>query len=102
MSDKTYKAATECQVMPEVRQAIDTIDAKIIALLGERLRYIDQAAQIKQSEDLVRDEERINSMLLVREKWAAENNYDPAFIRHLFNELIEYSIAKELKVWRQK
>lgn len=96
------KKPSQCEAMPDVRAAIDHIDKQLVDLLGDRLEYIHKAADIKVSENLIRDEDRIDSMLLVREQWAKENNYDPAFIRQIFNDLIEYSISRELVEWKHK
>jgi isochorismate pyruvate lyase len=49
--------------MAEVRAEIDALDLAIVALLADRLHYIDEAARIKQSRDQVRDEARIADVL---------------------------------------
>jgi isochorismate pyruvate lyase len=43
-----------------VRQHIDTLDDRIVALLAERGGYVAQAARIKQSVDQVHDQARID------------------------------------------
>jgi len=47
--------------MAEVRAEFDALDRQIVALLADRLHYIDEAARIKQSRDQVRDEARMLS-----------------------------------------
>jgi isochorismate pyruvate lyase len=49
-----------CRTMAEVRQHIDTLDDRIVALLAERGGYVAQAARIKQSVDQVHDQARID------------------------------------------
>ena len=48
----------DCRNMAEVRHGVDRLDEEIVALLGERFRYMDAAARIKPSRELVRDEAR--------------------------------------------
>jgi isochorismate pyruvate lyase len=52
-----------CSTMDEVRAEIDALDRQIVALLADRLHYIEEAARIKQSRGLVRDEARIADVL---------------------------------------
>ena len=44
--------------MAEVRHGVDRLDEEIVALLGERFRYMDAAARIKPEREAVRDEGR--------------------------------------------
>jgi isochorismate pyruvate lyase len=83
--------------MAEVRVEIDALDREIVALLADRLHYIDEAARLKQRRDQVRDEARIADVLA---KVAAEARHlgtDPAVITAAFHALVEASIAHELK-----
>src|ERR1043165_3394629 len=54
---------SRCADMTEVRAAIDAIDRRLVALIAERLHYIDEAARIKPRRDQVRDEPRIADVL---------------------------------------
>lgn len=49
-----------CSTMAEVRQHIDALDDRIVALLAERGGYVAQAARIKQRADQVHDQARID------------------------------------------
>ena len=49
-----------CDTMAEVRQHIDALDDRIVALLAERSGYVAQAARIKQRADQVYDQARID------------------------------------------
>ncbi|MEO8024648.1 chorismate mutase [Polaromonas sp.] len=48
-----------CETMTEVRQHIDALDDRIVALLAERGAYVAQAARIKQRADQIVDTARI-------------------------------------------
>ena len=49
--------------MNELRQAIDTLDARLVALLAVRQTYIERAAQLKTGRDQVRDPVRIEEVV---------------------------------------
>jgi isochorismate pyruvate lyase len=49
--------------MNELRAAIDTLDARLVALLAVRQAYIERAAQLKTGRDQVRDPERIEEVV---------------------------------------
>ena len=66
-----------CETMADVRQHIDALDERIVSLLAERGGYVAQAARIKQREDQVHDQARIDFIVdrvktLAREQGAAE------------------------------
>ncbi len=53
----------KCHTMAEVRSEIDRIDRALVALLAERLTYIEQAGHIKDERSAVRDEARIEDVV---------------------------------------
>lgn len=82
--------------MEEVRAEIDALDREIVALLADRLHYIDEAARLKASRDQVRDEARIADVLKKVEAEARRLSADAAVIIETYRTLVEYSIAHEL------
>lgn len=82
--------------MAEVRVEIDALDRAIVALLADRLHYIDEAARLKQSRDQVRDEARIADVLAKVEAEAKRLGADPKVVAAAYRTLIEASIAHEL------
>ena len=52
-----------CQSMAEVRQQIDALDQRIVALICERSGYVAQAARIKQDAQQIVDEARIEAIV---------------------------------------
>ena len=55
-NDAPLKQPLSCGSMQELRKAIDTLDARLVALLAVRQAYIERAAQLKTGRDQVRDE----------------------------------------------
>jgi isochorismate pyruvate lyase len=82
--------------MAEVRAEIDALDRAIVALIADRLHYIDEAARIKQSRDQVRDETRIADVLKKVEVEARRLGIDPEVVIAAYRSLVEASIAHEM------
>ena len=83
--------------MAEVRAEIDVLDRAIVALLADRLHYIDEAARIKESRDQVRDEARVADVLAKVRDEARRLGADPEVIARAYRTLIESSIAHEFE-----
>ena len=81
--------------MAEVRAGIDALDRDIVALLADRLHYIDEAARLKQSRDQVRDQARIEDVLAKVEAEAKRLGADADVVRRAYAALIEASIEHE-------
>jgi isochorismate pyruvate lyase len=85
--------------MAEVRTEIDALDRQIVALLADRLHYIDEAARIKQSRDQVRDEGRIADVLQKVQAKANDLGADARVVARAYRALIEASIEHELEAF---
>ena len=92
----------KCQTMAEVRSEIDRIDRALVALLAERLTYIEQAGHIKGERSAVRDEARIEDVV-AKVVAAGEKTGLPRTIADpLWRLLIEKSIEHEFTVFDGK
>src|SRR3954462_5801214 len=89
-------ALPHCSDMSEVRAAIDAIDRKLVALIAERLHYIDEAARIKQEREQVRDAPRIADVLAKTRAEAERLGCDPEVVTAAYKALVEASIAHEM------
>ncbi len=85
----------DCRTMDDVREGIDEVDRRLIALLGERFRYMDAAARIKSDRDSVRDEMRKAEVLANVRSHAEAERIPPDKVAMLYELLIESSIAYE-------
>lgn len=88
-----------CADMAEVRAGIDALDREIVALLADRLHYIDEAARLKQSRDQVRDDARIADVLAKVAAAARRLGADDRVIAAAYRALIEASIAHEFETF---
>jgi isochorismate pyruvate lyase len=94
--DERVKPA-DCRDMAEVRTGVDRLDAEIVALIGERFRYMDAAARIKPDRASVRDEARKADVLAKVAQHARAAGAPAEVAADLYERLIEGSIAYELE-----
>lgn len=85
--------------MEQVRHAVDSIDAELVGLLAERMRFMDAAARIKPRREDVRDEARKAAVIAHVRQLAQDLGIDPGVIGSIWNQLVEASIAHELEAW---
>ncbi len=81
--------------MAEVRHGIDLVDDQIVALIGERFRYMDAAARIKTERGSVRDEARKAEVVERARRNAAGAGAPPQVLAEIYERLVEASIAYE-------
>ena len=93
---------SECRSMAEVRFGVDRLDEQIVALLGERFRYMAAAARIKPDRGAVRDEARKAQVLDNVERVAGDEGAPAAAVRAVYDALVEASIAFELDRFDEK
>ncbi|WP_339870689.1 chorismate mutase [uncultured Brevundimonas sp.] len=92
-------APESCASMAEVRQGVDALDRALVTLLAERQRYMDAAARIKPSRDVVHDDARIEDVVTKVLAAAAPAGLSPAIAEPVWRTLIDRCIAHELGVW---
>ncbi|WP_291845359.1 chorismate mutase [Maricaulis sp.] len=88
-----------CQTMQEVREGVDALDRELVALIAQRARYMEAAARIKPSRDVVRDEWRINDVISKVSREAQAIGLAVEIAEPVWRELVERSIAYEFSVW---
>ena len=95
----TVKDPKDCMTMAEVRAGVDAVDAQIIALIARRFGYMDAAARIKGDRSAVRDEERKAEVLRHIADRAQSAGIDRGVMVRMYDDLIEASIAHELRIF---
>lgn len=91
----------ECNSMDELRSEIDQLDQTIVDMLTIRQSYMDQAARIKKSRDLVRDTARVLDVIEKVTAHAKKSGVNPDLISAIYESLIEWSINYEFKKFDQ-
>ena len=96
----TYISPEACTGMQDIRREIDSIDRKVIALLGQRFQYVIAASKFKTSETSVRAPERFTAMLEKRRVWAEEEGLNPDAIEKMYRDLVSHFIEEEMRRWK--
>ena len=89
------RAPEHCRDMAELRAEIDRLDRELVAMLAQRQRYIERAAEIKQDRNVVRDEARIEDVVAKVLVAARKAGLDPKIAEPVWRTLIERCIAHE-------
>lgn len=90
----------KCSSLEQVRENIDRIDSEIIKLIAERGEYVAQAAAFKKSEDAVRDNSRVETVVKNARNKAEPLGADPDMIEAVFREMISQFISSEMSEFK--
>ncbi|GAM96435.1 isochorismate pyruvate-lyase [alpha proteobacterium U9-1i] len=88
-----------CRDMKDVRAGVDEIDRILVALIARRQGYMDAAARIKPSRNVVRDEARIQEVLSKVHAEAEKHGLCWSIAEPVWREMMERCIAYEFQVW---
>ncbi|WP_028879932.1 chorismate mutase [Terasakiella pusilla] len=91
--------AVKCNSLQEVRDNIDRLDEIIIPLLAERIGYVLQAAQFKETRGDVRIPSRIQFIVDRVRVFAEKEGMDPDMAESIYRHIMEESIAREEIRW---
>ena len=84
-----------CSNMQEVRAGVNALDDILVPLLVERSGYMTQAARVKNDENLVRDEARIQTIIDRVRPMAQAQGGNPDLIERIYRAMMECYIAYE-------
>ena len=96
---ETPVSPEDCRTMAEVREGVDALDRQLVALIAKRARYMEAAARIKPSRDVVRDEWRIEDVVSKVKAEAEKAGLSVSIAEPVWRELVERSIAYEFEIW---
>ena len=89
------RAPEQCRDMAELRAEIDLLDRELVAMLAQRQRYIERAAEIKQDRNVIRDAARIEDVVAKVLLAARKVGLDSKIAEPVWRLLIERCIAHE-------
>jgi chorismate mutase len=101
MDINTIKLPKDCNSKEEIRQQIDIIDKKIIALFTRRFEYVSEIVKYKNDVESVVAQDRKNEVIKLRGKWAEETGLDKSTFEEIYRLLIDSNIAKELEILKK-
>lgn len=74
--------------MNELRLQIDSLDRKIVKLLGERMDLVKEIGTLKKGADLpIEDKDREREMRENLKRLADENDLSAEFVNHLYSHI---------------
>ncbi len=83
-------------MLHRLRLRIDTLDARLVALLAERSRLIDEAARIKAREGLpARIQSRVDEVAENARRMAGEEGLDPDLAEAIWRLMMDHFIDQE-------
>ncbi len=88
--------------MDELRKELDLLDNELIKLVSKRFKFIEQAAIIKDDISKIRDNERIESIIVRLRNLAEINDISPDIVEKLWRYIIELSIELETEIFNKK
>ena len=92
-------APEACTTMAQVREGVDALDRALVRLIAERQRYMDAAARIKPSRDVVHDDARIEDVVAKVLAAAGPAGLSPEIAEPVWRTLIDRCIAHEFDAW---
>jgi isochorismate pyruvate lyase len=91
-----------CGSMAELREAIDLLDGRLVALLAVRQAYIERAAELKSARDQVRDPARIEDVVAKVIAEGRKAGLSAEIAEAVWRTLIEASIAHEFEAFDKR
>ncbi len=90
------KRPADCETMQDIRAEIDRLDVALVALLVERVGFIDRAAVVKTGARLpARIDGRVEQVVANVRAEAVAQGLAPDLAETLWRQLIDWSIARE-------
>ena len=96
-NDAPLKMPAACASMAELREAIDALDVRLVALMAVRQAYIERAAVLKQDRAAVRDPARIEDVVAKVLAEARRAGLSEQIAEPVWRTLIEQSIRHEFE-----
>jgi len=87
-----------CETLDQVRDHIDAIDRRIVALLAERGAYVAQAARFKKTSADVKAPDRVEQVIARVVAMATEAGADPRVTERTYRAMISAFIEAEMAV----
>lgn len=96
-SDPRRHTSQTAETMSDVRYEIDRIDRLLVEILAERQSFMDAAARIKPDRGVVRDNARIEDIIVKIKSECEKHGLSPAIAEPVWRTLIDRCIAYEFR-----
>jgi isochorismate pyruvate lyase len=101
-NDAPLKMPDACASLAELREAIDTLDTRLVALLTVRQAYIERAARLKTAREQVRDTARVEEVVGKVIAEGKRTGLSAGIAEPVWRTLIEASIAHEYAMFEKR
>ncbi|AIM35609.1 isochorismate pyruvate-lyase [Sphingobacterium sp. ML3W] len=91
-----------CDNLSHVRSSIDCIDYRIIELIAQRAKYVQQAAQYKSSLEEVKADQRVINMFEQRSEWANSLHIEATLVENIFQTIIKHFFNLETEIFHEQ
>ena len=81
--------------LESLRKKLDTIDSKIFNLIVDRFKIIEQVSKVKNSENEIIDNKRIEQIIKKIYQLSKKNKINPTYMSRIWQILIQSAIEKE-------
>jgi len=88
--------------MKELRKDLDILDEELLKIISKRFKFIEQAAIIKNDASDIRDNERIEEIILRLKGLAKNYDINSDIVEKLWRFIIDLSIEYEKEIFNQK
>ncbi len=88
--------------MEELRKDLDILDEELLKIISKRFKFIEQAAIIKNDASEIRDNERIEEIILRLRGLAKNYDINSDIVEKLWRFIIDLSIEYEKEIFSQK
>ena len=101
-NDAPLKMPDACTSLGELREAIDTLDARLVALLAVRQAYVERAARLKRVREEIRDKARAEDVVSKVIAEGRRAGLSAGIAEPVWRTLIEVSVAHEFDVFDRR
>lgn len=85
-----------------IRKKLDIIDIKLLNIIKERSKLVDQILRFKKSKKEIVDNQRISFILRRIRKYSLKVKIDPRITRSIWKEMIKGFIKYEFRKFKKK
>ena len=90
----------KAESLQHARQQIDAIDTALVELIAARQFYVDLTTRFNITETDLQSPDRMEQIVEIVRALAQQQGVDQEFIEHLYREMFQYFIQRELKEFR--
>jgi len=96
------KKPEDCVDITEIREAIDSIDDRIVELIANRSKYVKEIVKFKKDKKAIKAPDRAQEVINSKKNLAAKYGISPVLIEKIYRYMIDFFINEEIKEWESE